>query len=106
MTVYDDQLALADRMAFDPNASALAIVPREELTISQSTAELLELVDLVDDGDDIAQALEVALLALVDISGSDPLRVQKAVDTKIARRTLDRLRKFLETAAQKENDAT
>lgn len=76
------------------------ITPRDELNISPSTAELLELVDVVNDGDDVAQALEMALLALVDISGRDANRPKVASPTKLANRALSRIQAFIELTVE------
>lgn len=73
---------------------------REELNISTATGELLALVDRVDDGDAIAQVLEATLLALVDISGQDPVRPTISRPSKLARRVLERAMAALEEAAE------
>jgi hypothetical protein len=73
---------------------------RPDLNISATTAELLELVDVQDDGDVIAQGLEAALLALVDITGDDPNRPMVSRPGKVARRAIARIREILESESQ------
>lgn len=73
---------------------------REELNIGPRTAELLALVDAVEDGDTIAQALEAALLALTDITGDDPNRPTIAQPAKLARRVIARVTEILEDAPE------
>lgn len=76
------------------------VTPREDLNIGSGTAELLELVDLLDDGDDVAKALEMALLVLVDISGRDYVRPKVASPTKLANRALRRIQDFMELTVE------
>lgn len=78
--------------------------PRDELNISSETAELLELVDVLDDGDDVAQALEMALLALVDIAGRDGNRPKVASPTKLANRALARIQAFIELTIENQKE--
>lgn len=78
------------------------IPPREELNIGPRTAELLALIDAVDDGDSLADALEAALLALTDISGDDPNRPTIAQPSKLARRVIARVTEILEVAPASE----
>lgn len=85
--------------------AAPMITPREELNISPSTAELLESIDAIDDGDDVAQALEMALLALVDIGGRDLNRPKVASPTKLANRALSRIQAFIEMTIERQSEA-
>lgn len=84
-------------------AADAMVTPRDELNIGAGTAELLELVDLLDDGDDVAQALEMALLALVDISGRDYVRPKVASPTKLANRALSRIQAFIELTVENQS---
>ena len=72
---------------------------RGDLNISAATGELLALIDEVEDGDAIAQALEAAMLALVDISGDDPNRPKVSRPGKVAKRAIVRVTEMLEEAA-------
>mgnify|MGYP001569181488 CR=1 FL=1 len=76
--------------------STMSGYDRDDLNISPSTAELLGHIDSQDDGDIIAQALETAVLALVDITGRDPLRPTVARPAKLASRAVERVLSILE----------
>lgn len=76
--------------------------PRADLNIGPDTAKKLTLIDSIDDGEVIAEALEVAVLALVDIAGADPQRPTIARPSKLAKRALDRLMDMLETEVERQ----
>ena len=65
---------------------ARAAIPPMGLTLPAE--DLRAKLDVIDDGDALADMLERALMALVDICGSDPARPRVATPTKTARRAL------------------
>jgi hypothetical protein len=83
---------------------AAEIIGRE-LNLDPATAELFALLDEVDDGEDIAKALEAAILALVDIGELDPNRPSVANADKLIRRTMQRIRTILEDSVEAQGNA-
>ncbi len=75
----------------------MKVTARDDIpVVSAKTAELLTAVDLQDDGEIIAEALQVAMLTLIDITGEDPNRPAVARPAKLARRALERIIEILE----------
>lgn len=82
--------------------------PRDELVADASTFELLSLLDqlLESDIEDaemselLADLLEIAMLALVDVSGTDTKRSQRGKNppSKVARRVINRLTEAMEVS--------